>query len=503
MGQPPRRLDNGDVRLEDEKDIEHLRAKAVVLARENDRLSAKVVALLKENLSLKGMSPEQLQQALSLLDEELKRVASGEERRASTERRGESNKPKAEKKPQVGHGPKAQPNLPVVQVVHDLDEADKVCLECGGQLSLWEGQDDETEEVDVVERRFVMKKHVRKKYRCRCGCMEMAGMPPRLIPGGRYSNDFAIEVAMDKYTDSMPLERQVRKMDREGLVTDSQTLWDQIEALAEALAPAYLRLRAEAIRAAVLGFDETPWPVLSKGNKKSWTMWQLSTPRTVYFAIAPTKGKADGEKFLEGFTGTAIGDAAIVHQALAKRVGFKLAYCWSHARRGFIKAENSDPVRARQFFDLAAQLWVIEAQAPPGPEGDEQRRKLRDEKSRPVVAAIKQWLIGQRFLPNSDIGTAIKYVAGHWDGLNVFLEDPRVPLDNNQTERGYRGPALGRNNFYGSKSKRGTEVAALFYSLVETAKLNGLDPKKYLRRALAAALANEVIPLPHELVTAS
>ncbi|MEW5742788.1 MAG: transposase [Myxococcota bacterium] len=130
------------------------------------------------------------------------------------------------------------------------------------------------------------------------------------------------------------------------------------------------------------------------------------------------------------------------------------------------------------------------------------RRKLRDEKSRPVVEAIKQWLIGQRFFSQSEIGTAIKYVAGNWEGLTVFLDSPAVPLDNNQTVRGDRGPAIGRNNFYGSKSRRGTEVAAFFYSFIETARLNAVDPKAYLKRALAAALAGAVIPLPHELAAA-
>lgn len=100
----------------------------------------------------------------------------------------------------------------------------------------------------------------------------------------------------------------------------------------------------------------------------------------------------------------------------------------------------------------------------------------------------------------------MKYVAALWDGLCVFLDEPAVPIDSNSVEsveRGFRGPALGRNNFYGSHSRRGTEVAAIIYSLVESAKLNGVDPKRYLRRALTAALAGERSPLPHEIAAAS
>ena len=489
------------MRLEDEKDIEHLREKARVLSQENERLSKKMLELLKENLSLKGMSPEQLQQALHLLDEQLNAAKSAELARGpATERRG-NGQAAVERKPHAGHGPRAQPYLPIVPEVHDLDEADKVCPSCGLQLALWEGQDDETEEVDVIERRFVMKKHVRKKYRCRCGCVEMPLMAPRLTPGGRYSNAFAIEVAASKYVQHLPLERQVKTMRGEGLIVDSQTLWDQIEALAKKLAPAWEALRADAIRDTVLGFDETGWEVLSKGSasRKSWTMWQLCTSRVVFYSIAPEQNSVVGNTFLEGFTGIAVGDAHIVHKSMAKTSSYRLAYCWAHARRKFIKAEKNDPVRSAQFLEMVARLYAIEAQAPPGPDGDELRGKLRKEKSRPITEEMKTWLIGQRFLPGSDIGTAIKYVAACWDGLCVFLDEPAVPIDNNQAERGFRGPALGRNNFYGSKSKQGTKVAAIFYSLIESAKLNGKDPKSYLKTALAAALDGQTIPLPHQI----
>lgn len=489
------------MRIQDEPNLEQLRAKALVLLQENERLSKKVVELLRENLSLKGMTAEQLQQALLAIDEELNKVKSDAPPRSpSTERRGQGPS-QEDKKPQTGHGPTAQPRLPVVSEVHDLEDADKKCVSCGGHLEPWKGQDDETEEVDVVERHFVMKKHVRKKYRCQCGSVEMAEMPPRLVPGGRYSNDFAIEVAVAKYLDHLPLERQVRIMAREGLAVESQTLWDQTLALAELLKGTWLALRADAVTSPVLGFDETSWEVMTKGSgsRKSWTMWQLSTRRVVYFAIAPARDTEEGNTFLEGFKGIAVGDALIVHKSMAKTSRYRLAFCWAHARRAFIKAEANDPIRARQFIEMVQELYAIESQAPPGPDGDELRRTLRNEKSRPITDRMKTWLLEQRFLPASDFGKAVRYVVKNWDGLGVFLDESQVPLDNNQVERGFRAPALGRNNFYGSHSRRGTEVAAIFYSLLETAKLNGVDPKTYLKMALAAALDHKRIPLPHEI----
>jgi transposase len=388
-------------------------------------------------------------------------------------------------------------------VVHPLDEADQVCSSCGRQLQLWKGQADETEEVDVIERRFVLRRHVWPKYKCPCGgCVEQAWAEPKVVPGGRYSNDFAIEVAIGKYLDHQPLERQARIFSREGLDVDSQTLWDQINALVRLLAPLMGRLRAMALAAKVVGFDETRWPVLSKAARKAWTMWQLSTRQVVYFSIAPSRDKVAGGRFLEGFGGIAIGDAAAVHRVMAQQNGFTMAYCWAHARRYFIEAEKSEPIRAAQFLEMVQRLYTIEAQAPPGPDGDDIRLQLRREKSKPILDEIRKWLDAQRFLPSSAFGVAMKYVAGHWHGLGVFIDNPEVPIDNNRTERGFRAPALGRHNFYGSKSKRGTEVAALFYTLCETAKLNGVEPKAYLKLAVKAALAGEVIPLPHELASA-
>ncbi len=364
----------------------------------------------------------------------------------------------------MGHGPTPQPNLSVETVTHDLDKADQQCPAGVRQLALWEGQDDETEEIDVIERRFVMKKHLRKKYRCQTGCVEMAPMPTRLIPGGRYSNDFAIEVADAKYNQHLPFERQVRAMESAGLTAENQTLWEQVSALASKLEPAWAALASDAIRDTVLGFSTRRAGRCSpkaRRRRKRWTMWQLSTRRIAYFTIALDGDKVAGNKLLAGFTGTAVGDAAQIHKAMAKDASFNLAFCWAHSRRKFIKAETSDPIRATQFLEMVAELYAIEAQAPPGDEGYELRRKLRNEKSRPITERIKQWMIGHRFLPGSDIGTAIKYVARCWDGLCVFIDNPTVPIDNNRTERGFRGPALGRNNFYSSDSKRGTEVAAI------------------------------------------
>jgi len=153
-------------------------------------------------------------------------VGTSSEKRPAGESAGDES---GEKKPKgKGHGPRSQPRLRTVDEDHELQEPDKTCPSCGGELHEWEGQTEDSEEIDVITREFVIRKHRRKKYVCNCGgCVVTAPGPVKLTEGGRYSIDFAIEVAIGKYLDHLPLERQVRIMGREGLEVDSQTLWNQ------------------------------------------------------------------------------------------------------------------------------------------------------------------------------------------------------------------------------------------------------------------------------------
>ena len=129
------------------------------------------------------------------------------------------------------------------------------------------------------------------------------------------------------------------------------------------------------------------------------------------------------------------------------------------------------------------------------------RSQLRAERSQEVIGRIWDWSLGQHALPEGGLGKAIAYMRGMWPGLTRFLEDPRVPLDNNPAERSLRGVVVGRKNYYGSRSKRGTEVAALFYSLCESARLCGVEPKSYLLHATRAAIAEDgTATLPHTLL---
>ena len=365
-----------------------------------------------------------------------------------------------------------------------------------------EDQYEESNEVDVIPLRFVIKRHKRKKYACRCGsCIETALGPDKLTPGGRYSVSFAIYVAVSKYCDHLPLERQVRMMAREGLVVTSQTLWDRIEQLAWLVESAMPRLRSYILGHPVVGADETTWELFNKkpGQGKSWYAWMLRVDTAVFYAIRDGRSFKTAEALLATFVGILMCDGYVAYTSLSRAYPHVvLAHCWAHVRREFVEIEKSFPSQCGEIIDLIGELYAIEKKC--RVEGED-LEEARDTKSRPVIDRIVEWFYRTvpKCLPESGLHKAIGYMVHMWPGLVLFLDDPQIPLDNNGTKRAARGPVVGRKNHYGSHSLRGTEVAATLYSLVESAKLNALEPRFYLRVAVRAGLRREIVPLPHEV----
>jgi len=205
---------------------------------------------------------------------------------------------------------------------------------------------------------------------------------------------------------------------------------------------------------------------------------------------------------LKDFRGVLMTDGYAVYEALARQSAGRLhvAHCWAHVRRKFLECGGPEACVA---VELIGELYAVERKYQTGPPDLQQLHALRQLKSRPIVARLHEWALGVRALPESALGRALRYLGDLWPGLTRFLDEPRVPLDNNATERALRGPVVGRKNHYGSRSRRGTEVAAILYSLLESAKLCGVDPKAYLRAAALAALNGEPPLLPHQDATAT
>ncbi|MNL25806.1 Transposase IS66 family protein [compost metagenome] len=240
-------------------------------------------------------------------------------------------------------------------------------------------------------------------------------------------------------------------------------------------------------------------------ENKRWQTWCVATPELVSYRILPSRSTAAAKEVLGDFRGTVVTDGYAAYQSLASSLpldtGFRLAHCWAHVRRKFVEARDNFPEECDEVLGLIRELYEVEREAKDASEGAlyERRARLRAERSRALVARIYEWAARVRALPRSALGQAVSYMVGLKAGLSVFLDDPRVPIDNNGTERALRGPVVGRKNHYGSKSRRGTEVAAIFYTLLESAKLSGVDPKAYLLAVIDRALADRhAVLLPRD-----
>ncbi len=488
-----------------------LQQRVELLEGEVRMLHEKLVAARRELALLQGVDPQ------LALDELLAELARTEELRLQREREladaqaqaetGSRNGKDSAKAPRRGHGPREQPQLPVIEEVHELAPEERQCKVCGGEMEPMGEQFEESEEITVLERRYFKKVLKRRKYRCRCNsCVETAPAPPRLIPGGRYSLDFAAHVAINKYLDHLPLERQSRIMERYGLDVTSQTLWDQLNALADLAKPTYDELGRQLLEAPILYADESGWPMLNGPGRSPWTIWTRSTPEIVHYSILGSKSAKAARRLFSGYEGIVVVDGYAVYEVLARgSPRMSLANCWAHALRKFTEIRDNFPLPCQRIIHLIGQLYDVEAEVPGPFPGDEEaqrlRSRLRQERSSEILQKIRTWTESEVGLPRSDLAKAVRYMLKRWKALTRFVDNPCIPLDNNAAERSLRGPVVGRKNHYGSKSKRGTEVAAILYSLLETAKLQKLDPALYLKTVAESALKSSgAVTLPQQLI---
>ncbi len=476
-----------------------------------ERLSARVEDLLRRVAVAEGKEEsEQSQLELMQAKEELaafqkKLFGDSSEKRSKGKHGTEGTAPKR------GHGPRAQTEIKTETVLRELPEGERTCPKCGDPLEEMKGQTEDSEVITNIAAEFWKLLVMRQKYRCRCNAAVVTAPGYRkTIKGGRYSVPFAAQVAIDKYVDHLPLERQVRIMRRAGLSIDSQTLWDQIDALAKHLQPTYEALREYILGADVIGADETWWRLMKKKSNKKWYAWGITTHDAAWYKLADSRSAEVAKKVLEGFEGTVLCDGYRAYETVeAASSKLRLAHCWAHARRKFVEAEPNYPDACAVALDMIGKLFDIESALPnvDGLDGEEKeaalkiRARQREHDSRPLLDKLKAWAFEQQALPKSGLRKAIAYMLRYWRGLTAFLDDPYLDIHNNRMERAIRGMVIGRKNHYGSRSERGTEVAALFYSLVESAKLCGVDPGLYLRRASAAAIDEPgTVLLPHAML---
>lgn len=475
-------MDRGD--LEREQDIEELRR--IALAQHAQlQLLAELVEKQRRELGRSRGSQGDFQLTMKML-EELKAKA-----KQTQDAIAKAGRKQPERKPRASSGPTEQPKLPIVEQVFTLDDADRACPSCGGELRPMDGQFDESEMIDLVDVTYHVVKVKQQKYVCRCGgCVETALGPTRATPGSRYSLAFAVKVLLDKWIDHIPLERQTRILARHGLVVTSQTLWDLAWAVAEKLSLVNAALFEYVKAQPVIGLDQTSWPRLEANATKPWQMWCLTAPGVVIHRIRDDKSAATFGALVGDYKGTIVADALSTHGAGARDgPGIVLAGCWAHVFRRFEEVVADHPDAERPIAWIGA-LYGIDRRG----EGDVARiADLRRTEAPAILAELHHWLLERAADNHLSIGKAAVYALGIWDRLTRFVDDARIPLDNNATERAIRGPVVGRKNHYGSKSRRGTEVAATLYSILETVKLRGVDPAAYVIAAVHAAERGEAL----------
>jgi transposase len=444
--------------------------------RRSERLDADQLALALEDLE------QQLGEAEAAQDA----AASGETASSQAGPRRRARQPRA-----INRG--ALPaHLPREEV--RIDVADKSCPCCGGALHCI--GEERGERLDVVPARLRVLVTVRPKYACRA-CEEsivQAPAPARLIPGGLPTDALVARVAVAKYADHLPLYRQAQIFGRQDIALDRSTLADWMGIAAFALRPVQERMLALLKGSARIFADETTAPVLDPGRGRTKTgkfwayarddrPWAGGDPPGVVYVYAPDRKAIRPAAHLAGFAGILQVDGYAAYQAaLAGTVTFAL--CWAHVRRNFYelhdpKAGTSSPIAGAALRRIA-ELYLVEREIGGLPAA--QRQAIRQQRSRPIVAALKPWLADNlaRVSAGSPLAKALRYALKRWDGLVAFLDDGRIELDNNAVERAMRPIALGRKNHLFAGSDGGAEHWAILVSLIETCKLNAIDPEAYL-----------------------
>jgi transposase len=372
----------------------------------------------------------------------------------------------------------------------------EACPDCGGALKHL--GEDVSEMLEIEPVRFKVIRHVRPKLACAC-CERIvqAEAPSRPITRGMAGPGLLAHVLVGKYGDHLPLYRQSEIYAREGVELDRATLADWVGGTSALLEPLVEELRRHAMAAQKLHVDDTPVPVLAPGNGKTKTgrLWTYvrddrpagdNTPAAVWFAYTPDRKGEHPKTHLSKFQGTLQADGYAGFEQIYEAGQIQEAACWAHVRRKFYDLEvaHKSPV-AKEALERIGGLYAIEKDI----QGrlPEERLEVRSSRSRPLLESLKQWLeetLG-KLSKKSDTAIAVRYALGRWDALMRYCNDGRLEIDNNAAERALRAVALGRKNYLFAGSDRGGESAAAIYSLIGTAKLNGIDPESYLRNVLS------------------
>ncbi|MGI4793734.1 MAG: IS66 family transposase, partial [Janthinobacterium lividum] len=438
--------------------------------------------------SAERLDPDQMSFGLEELEADLARA---EARRAAAIPPASADPiPAAPAKPP--HRAPLPAHLPRVETV--IPSPHDACPDCGGALH--DAGATSSEMLDWIPAQIRVVRITRPKRACRCcGTLHQAPAPERVLAGGLATPGLIVHVLVSRYCDHLPLYRQSRIFARHGLEISRSTLSGWIGAACWWLEALHERLVAHVMAGDRVFADDTPLPVLDpgRGRTKTGRLWAYTrddrsygsnVPPAVVFHYAPDRTGARPAEHLKAFRGILQVDGYAGFEALADKGTVTLAACWAHARRKFFELHEAGSPVATEAVQRIGELYEIEATIRGQP--PDERLRVRQRQSLPLVEVLQAWLDLQlsRLPGRSRLAEAIRYALGRWSALTRFLDDGRIDLDTNPVERAIRPIALGRKNSLFAGSEGGANRWAIVASLVETARLNGVEPFAWLRDSL-------------------
>jgi len=396
-------------------------------------------------------------------------------------------------------GRKALPeSLPRLDVLHELSEVERVCDHDGNPLT--EIGEVVSEQLDIIPAKIQVLRHIRKKYACRCGnCIKTAPLPNQPIPKSIASPGLLAHVTISKYQDALPLYRQEKILQRIGVDIPRATLANWMIQTGNLIQPVINLCRDRLLSYDIIHMDETTVQVLDEPDKKAQSKSYLWVQRggppnkqVVLFDYDPGRSQSVPLRLLDGFHGALQTDGYAGYNAAVNQNGLIHLGCWAHARRKFTevikaqgKSKNKKMGKAQRGLAFIQKLYKIEKAVRDA--AVEERFATRQQQAVPIIKRCRTWLDESlpTVPPKSAVGKALAYLNNEWPKLVRYLEDGRYLMDNNLAENAIRPFVIGRKNFLFSQSVKGVKASANLYSLIETAKANGLEPYAYLRYLFA------------------
>jgi transposase len=393
-------------------------------------------------------------------------------------------------------------DLPRVDVVYDIGEDQKLCA-CGFQLSRI--GEEISEKLDIIPAKMQVIRNIRYKYACKncegvesdAPTVQIAPAAAQIIPKSLATEGLLAHIVTAKFEDALPLYRQSKIFNRMGIDLSRATMAGWMVRLGGCCQPLIELLKKEIRSGPVIGIDETTVQVLNepgRSNTAKSYMWvfrggPVEQPILLY-VYSPTRAGKVAMDMLAGYEGFIQTDGYIGYDELGRRKGIFHVGCWSHARRMFIKVINarkkgkkSKGGNAEKALDFIRKLYAIEKEAKAANLDFDQIYRLRQQKAKPILDEFKKWLVSLSPMtpPKGLLGKAVSYTLSQWDRLERYIEDGRLRMDNNLVENAIRPFVVGRKNWLFSGHPNGANASAALYSLIETAKANGLEPYAYLR----------------------